>query len=43
MPQVRQYAVKALGKIGDAQSSTALRHIIEDDYEKEYTRFLLLE
>lgn len=36
-PQVRQYAIKALGKIGDKRAKPHLKKILEKD-EKEYNR-----
>ena len=38
LPQVRQYAVKALGRIGDARARTLLERIAGDQTEAEYTR-----
>ncbi|MEJ2301076.1 MAG: RecQ family ATP-dependent DNA helicase [Anaerolineales bacterium] len=37
-PQVRQYAVKALGKIGDPRAHARLKSISTDSDEKSYTR-----
>jgi len=37
-PQVRQYAIKALGAIGDKRAQTALEHIARDPAEMEYNR-----
>jgi phosphoribosylpyrophosphate synthetase len=37
-PQVRQYAVKALGKIGDPRARPMLRQIADDEDERYYTR-----
>jgi HEAT repeat protein len=37
-PQVRQYAVKALGKIGDPHARPALQRIAGDENERDYTR-----
>jgi hypothetical protein len=37
-PQVRQYAVKALGQIGDASARDLLERIAKDNQEKYYTR-----
>jgi adenine/guanine phosphoribosyltransferase-like PRPP-binding protein len=37
-PQVRQYAVKALGSIGDAQAIGLLERIANDENEQHYTR-----
>lgn len=37
-PQVRQYTVKALSKIGDTSAKSMLEAIAQDDQEKEYTR-----
>jgi ATP-dependent DNA helicase RecQ len=37
-PQVRQYTVKALGKIGVAFAKATLHQIAEDESEREYTR-----
>ncbi len=38
LPQVRQYAVKALGRIGDARANTTLARIAADPAEKDYVR-----
>ncbi len=37
-PQVRQYAVKALGDIGDARATDLLERIANDETEQYYTR-----
>jgi ATP-dependent DNA helicase RecQ len=37
-PQVRQYAVKALGRIGDIQAKLILETIAHNDHEQDYTR-----
>lgn len=37
-PQVRQYIVKALGKIGDLQAAELLQQIVDDETEMYYTR-----
>lgn len=37
-PQVRQYAIKALGRIGDPRARTILEEIAQDFSEKEYNR-----
>jgi HEAT repeat protein len=37
-PQVRHYAVKALGKPGDRQAWTILRTIANDEHEMDDTR-----
>lgn len=38
MPQIRQYAVKALGNIGDARAIGLLTKIAGDEHEMYYTR-----
>ena len=37
-PQVREYAIKALGKIGSKKSYEFLRRLIENPEEKEYVK-----
>jgi len=37
-PQVRQYAIKALGRIGDARSAVMLTRIADDVAERDYNR-----
>jgi HEAT repeat protein len=38
LPQVRQYAVKALGRLGDARANSTLARIAADPAEKDYVR-----